>query len=185
MKKNLRDLDYVVYKNKCKCKEDAILTLTASKPGDLTKLREKEEKKEEKRKEKGYNGKANLYPDSSEVTMRTFHIPWTTELSWVAKLTLNSFQKKHLYHAMDDILYTPNIAVKERDDLLALLYSPALSLHNARSINFFDIWINELHIKKILKTNRFLDNEFQSSYQITMKVVYKIKLPRRDREPLW
>lgn len=178
----IRDLDYVFYKNKCKCIENAIVPLKLSKPGDLTELREKEEKKEEKRDCKV---RPNLYPDASEIAMQIFYIPWNLELSWAAKLTLNSFQKKHLYYAIDDILYAPNMALKERDDLLALLYSPAISLHNTLSVNFFDIWIHELHIKEISKANRFLKNKFRSSYQITIKVLYKIRPPRSKRESLW
>lgn len=193
-KSDILSSDFNIYKNKCKCLEYASTLLKLSKPGALKKLREKEEAKIEKWAEelgrstgrpKPLRGRPNLYPDSSEILMQVFHIPWNAELSWVGKLTLNGFQKKHLYYAVDDILYAPNMSLKERDDLLALLYSPALSLHNTCSINFFDIWIHELNLQKILKKNRFLKNKFPSSYQITIKVLYKIRPPRSKPKSLW
>jgi hypothetical protein len=180
----IRDWNYSFYKYKCQCIENAIVPLRILNADDLIKRRKEERKK---KKEKDCKVRPNLYPNPSKIKifMQVFHIHWNTELSWVGKLILNGFQKKHLYYAIDDILYTPNLALKERDHLLALLYSPAISLHNTRSIHFFDIWIHELYIKKIFKENKFLKNKCPSSYQITIKILYKIRPPRKKRETLW
>jgi hypothetical protein len=67
----------------------------------------------------------------------------------LAKLILNSFQNKYIYYAIDDILYSLKSNPIERDNLLAILYSPVLSLQNNFSINFFDIWIREFILRNI------------------------------------
>jgi hypothetical protein len=72
------------------------------------------------------------------------------------KIILNSFQNKYIYYAIDDILYLFKSNPIERDNLLAILYSPVLSLQNNFSINFFDIWIHEIYINEISKVNKFL-----------------------------
>ena len=70
------------------------------------------------------------YPPLEEVTLKTFQIKYNKKLSSVAKLILNSFQNKYIYYAMDDILYSFRSNPMERDNLLAILYSPVLSLQN-------------------------------------------------------
>jgi hypothetical protein len=77
------------------------------------------------------------------------------------KFILNSFQNKYIYYAIDDILYLLKSNPIERDNLLAILYSPVLSLQNNFSINFFDIWIREVYIDEISKVNKFLTNDSQ------------------------
>jgi hypothetical protein len=72
------------------------------------------------------------------------------------KFILNSFQNKYIYYAIDDILYTLKSNPIERDNLLAILYSPVLSLQNNFSVNFFDIWIREIYIEEISKLINFL-----------------------------
>jgi hypothetical protein len=78
------------------------------------------------------------------------------KLSSIAKFILNSFQNKYIYYAIDDILYLLKSNPIERDNLLAILYSPVLSLQNNFSVNFFDIWIREIYINEISKVNKFL-----------------------------
>ena len=50
----------------------------------------------------------------------------TKNLSSTAKFILNSFQNKYIYYAIDDILYSLKSNPIERDNLLAILYSPIL-----------------------------------------------------------
>jgi hypothetical protein len=109
-------------------------------------------------------------------------------LSSVAKFLLNSFQNKYLYYAIDDILYLLNSNPSERDNLLALLYSPVLSLQNNLSINFFDIWIQEIYINDASKTNKFLQTNvqnFETFHYITVKLLYRTKVPVKKQESLW
>ena len=76
----------------------------------------------------------------------------------------------------------------ERDNLLAILYSPVLSLQNNFSIDFFDIWIDEIYIQEISKINKFLkinSSNFQQYNYITIKFLYKTpKLPKKP-DVLW
>ena len=74
------------------------------------------------------------------------------------------------------------------DNLLAILYSPVLSLQNNLSINFFDIWIHEIYIDQTAKKNKFLTTQIQDSdcfYYITIKLLYRKKIPIKKQESLW
>ena len=90
---------------------------------------------------------------------KLFQIKYEKKLSSTAKAILNSFQNKYIYYAIDDILYLLKTNTIERNNLLALLYSPILSLQNNFSINFFDIWIREVYIEEPIKPNKFLTND--------------------------
>lgn len=122
------------------------------------------------------------------ISSKTFQIRYEKKLSSVAKLILNSFQKKYIYYAIDDILYSFQSNPSERDNLLAILYSPVLSLQNNFSIDFFNIWIDEIYIQEISKVNKFLTNNssnFQQYSYITIKFLYQ--MPRLPKKPdsLW
>ena len=130
-------------------------------------------------------GKPLKYPKSSESRSKTFQIKYQKNLSLTAKFILNNFQNKYIYYAIDDILYLLKANPIERDNLLAILYSPILSLQNNFSVNFFDIWIREVYIDEILKTNKFLKNDSKSVKEfnsITIKFFYKVRVPVKKQE---
>jgi hypothetical protein len=158
----------IFYEARCRCKEE----------------KTKELKKPKERKE----GQGLKYPESNESKLKTFQLRYEKKLSSIAKVVLNSFQKKYIYYAIDDILYSFQSNPNERDNLLAILYSPVLSLQNNFSINFFDIWIDEIYIHEVSKVNKFLKNDSsnsdQSSY-ITIKLLYKSGIPFKKPDPLW
>jgi hypothetical protein len=129
-------------------------------------------------------------PAKTSVSSKTFQIKYEKKLSSFAKLILNSFQKKYVYYAIDDILYSFQSNSSERENLLGILYSPILSLQNNLSIDFLKIWIDEIYIQEISKVNKFLNNNSSNSQQynysyITIKLFYEMpKLPKK-RETLW
>ena len=128
------------------------------------------------------------YPDRESTLSKTFQIKYDKKLSSVAKFILHSFQKKYIYYAIDDILYSFQSNPSERDNLLAILCSPVLSLQNNFSINFFDIWIDEIYIQEIPKVNKFLKNNssnFQQYSYITIKFFYKIPILPKKPDTLW
>ena len=85
-------------------------------------------------------GKIKYFHPWEDATLsKTFQIKYDKRLSSIAKLILNSFQKKYLYYAIDDILYSFQTNPIERENLLGILYSPVLFLHNNFSIDFFKI----------------------------------------------
>lgn len=162
-------MNRVLYQNRCRCKEEL----------SLVKRRKLGNRSE---------GKALQYPDPNEVTSTTFQLKYNHKLSLNAKLTLNSFQKKYFYYAVDDLLYLSNSSSIERENLLALLYSPILSLQNNFSVDFFDIWIHEIYIDERFKSNKFLTHSPKNlhySTHITLKVLYKTKIPSKIQELLW
>ena len=165
--------DNDLYLSRCRCKEEF-----------STKKKKKRKSIKKKRKE----ARLLSYPSLEESTSKTFQIKYEKKLSSIAKFALNSFRNKYLYYAIDDILYLLKSNPIDQENLLAILYSPVLSLHNNLSINFFDIWIDEIYINEILKVNKFLINDFQNMEQfsyITIKLSYKTRIPLKKLEPLW
>lgn len=162
-------MNRILYENRCKCNEEF----------SITKKRKLKTRSE---------GKPLQYPKSSEITSKTFQIKYQKNLSLTAKFILNSFQNKYIYYAIDDILYSLKANPSERDSLLAVLYSPIISLQNNFSVNFFDIWIREVYIDEISKSNKFLNNESETLKQfnyITIKFIYKTKVPLKKQDSLW
>ena len=160
---------YDLYELKCKCNEEFSIT---------------KKRKSTIRSER----KPFAYPDSYGIRSKTFQIKYDKKLSSIAKFLLNSFQNKHLYYAIDDILYILKSNRIEQDNLLAILYSPVLSLHNNFFINFFDIWIHDIYINDVSKMNKFLTNNYQNLEQfnyITIKLLYRIPSPIKKKESLW
>lgn len=162
-------MNRILYENRCKCNEEF----------SITKKRKLKTRSE---------GKPLQYPKSSEITSKTFQMKYQKNLSLTAKFILNNFQNKYIYYAIDDILYSLKSNPIERDNLLAVLYSPILSLQNNFSVNFFDIWIREVYIDEISKTNKFLKNDSETLKQfnyITIKFFYKTRIPVKKQESLW
>ena len=162
-------MNQILYENRCKCNEEF----------SITKKRKIKTRSE---------GKPLQYPKPSEITSKTFQIKYHNDLSIAAKFILNSFQNKYIYYAMDDILYSLNLHTNERDNLLAVLYSPILSLQNNFSVNFFDIWIREVSINENSKKNKFLKNDSLSLKKfnyITIKFFYKTRVPVKKQESFW
>ena len=128
------------------------------------------------------------YPNFTDIKSKTFYIKYDQELSVVDKMMVNNFQNKYLYHVIDDILYSFKSDSQVQDKLLSILYSPVLYLQNNFSIDFFDIWIDEVYIHQEPKVNKFLAKNTPNlepfSY-ITIKFVYTTKLPVKKPEPLW
>jgi hypothetical protein len=162
-------MNQILYENRCKCNEEF----------SITKKRKSTSRSE---------GKPLQYPKSNEIISKTFQIKYEKNLSSTAKLILNSFQNKYIYYAMDDILYLLKLDPIERDSLLALLYSPILSLQNNFSVNFFDIWIRDIYIDETSKVNKFLHNEsqdFPHFSSITITYFYKTRVPVKKQDSLW
>nr|YP_874458.1 hypothetical protein PhtrCp101 [Phaeodactylum tricornutum]ABK20681.1 conserved hypothetical protein [Phaeodactylum tricornutum]QHR85635.1 conserved hypothetical protein [Phaeodactylum tricornutum] len=162
-------MNRILYESRCRCNEEF----------SITKKRKSPTRSE---------GKPLQYPKSNEITSKTFQIKYEKKLSATAKFILNSFQNKYIYYAIDDILYLFNLKPSERNNLLAILYSPVLSLHNNFSVNFFDIWVSEIYIDEKTKINKFLNKSSGASDQtsyITVKLFYKTKVPVKKQESLW
>jgi hypothetical protein len=179
-------MNRILYDSKCKCKEKAEAR-KKKKLKDLI-LSNRSKTKSSIKEKPEYDRKARPYPHLEEITSKTFQIKYEKKLSSIAKLIFNSFEKKYLYYAIDDILYLLKANPIERDNLLAILYSPIISLQNNLSINFFDIWIQEIYINETPKINKFLTNDskfFEQFSYITIKLFYKTRKPIKKKEPLW
>ena len=110
-------MNRILYENRCKCNEEFSII------------------KKQKLKTRS-EGKPLQYPKSSEILSKTFHLKYQKSLSITAKCILNNFRNKYVYYAIDDILYSLKSRPTERDNLLAILYSPILSLQNDFFVSF-------------------------------------------------
>lgn len=115
----------------------------------------------------------------------SFQIQCQTSLSIREKFILNSFKNKYLYYAIDDIIDFCKFNKKERRNLFEILYAPILFVHNNRFINFFDIWIDDISIHKISKSNKFFKEAFKNCYSITITIIYNKSEQKKESEPLW
>jgi len=162
-------MNRILYENRCKCNEEF----------SITKKRKSTTKSE---------GKPLQYPKPNEIISKTFQIKYDKKLSTTSKFILNSFQNKYIYYAIDDILYSFELNKTERNNLLAILYSPVLSLQNNFFVNFFDIWIRDIYIDEVSNINKFLTQDSQTSEQfsyIIIKFFYKTRVPVKKQESLW
>ena len=169
-------MNRILYQNRCRCNEKISIIKKNKKKRSSHKLSQ---------------GKPLKYPESNEsnkVISKTFQIRYEKKLSTIATLILNSFNNKYIYYAIDDILYSFQANSYERDNLLAIIYSPILSLQNNFSINFFDIWIDEIYIQEISKVNKFIKSKSSNLQQytyITIKFLYKMPILPKKPDSLW
>ena len=162
-------MNQILFENRCKCNEETSVV---------------KKRKSTLRSE----GKPLQYPKSTEIKSKTFQIKYEGQLSLVAKFILNSFQNKYIYYAIDDVLYQFGLKSTEYETLLALLYSPIISLQNNYFVNFFDIWISDIYLEEVSKTNKFLTNTsktYQQTSYITIKFIYKTRVPVKKQDSLW
>jgi len=165
-------MNRILYENRCRCNEIKKRNLTSKSEGKrLRNLR---------------------YPDFKldfqKIKSKTFQIKYQRNLSLTAKFLLNNFQNKYVYYAIADISDNVKLTKTEKDNLLAILCSSLISLQNNFSVNFLDIWISEIYINEIAKTNKFFHNDLQSSTKfnlITVKLFYKTKSPVKQKKSLW
>lgn len=164
-------MNRILYKRRCTCND----SVTSFKRRNVSHLND---------------GKALPYPACGKIKSKSkiFQIRYEKKLSTLDKLVLNNLQKKYLYYAIDDILYLLKLKYTELNNLLSIIYSPILLLQNDLSINFFDIWIQEIYISEVSKINRFIIDDSKTLEQfnyITIKLVYKDKVPIKKQNSLW
>ena len=121
-------------------------------------------------------------------TVKTFHVKYDNKLSSFTKLILQSFQFKYLYYVLEDISYLLKSTPSDRDTLLQIFHSLVISLQNNLCVNFFDIWIYEIYITDIPKSNKFKNYNSQNlkcfNY-LTIKLACQVKPPPEKTEIPW
>lgn len=165
---------------------------------ELKKLNEKEKNRLKSNRTGLSNGKPLPYQDGIQLTenflpeqfLKTFQVKSKFRFSLTGRNILTSFTNKYIYYAIDDILYLLDSNPIERDNLLSILYSCMLSLHNDFSVNFFDIWIDSIYINENYQTNRFLKTKMVNLNQvrettITLKLHYFTRAPIKKPESIW
>ena len=124
----------------------------------------------------------------SKFQVKTFSVEYDKELSKRAKVVLQSFRLKFYYYVIDDILYFLKSDSNECNRLLKILNSTAIFLQNNLSVNFFDIYVYDIQINEILKTNRFIHGKREPvkvSNTITIKLAYQIQSLEEILDTTW
>lgn len=142
--------------------------------------------KEKPKKSSGKRGKPVIFPKKSDnLGHKTFIIKYERQLSISTILLLNSFRYKYFYFAMDDIINLLKSNPIEQNNILSILYLPAILLHNNFSISFFHMWIEGIYINKVKKPNKFLLKDFKIINYISIKFMYKIPKPIKKKKSIW
>jgi hypothetical protein len=124
----------------------------------------------------------------SNFQVKTFSVKYDKELSKRAKIVLQSFKLKFYYYVIDDILYFLKSDSNECNCLLEILNSTAIFLQNNLSVNFFDIYVYDIQINEISKTNRFTRGEQETvkiSNTITIKLAYQVQPLEEILDTTW
>lgn len=124
----------------------------------------------------------------SKFQVKTFSVKYNKELSKRAKIVLQSFKLKFYYYVIDDILYFLKSDSNECNCLLEILNSTAIFLQNNLSVNFFDIYVYDIQINEISKTNRFTRSEQETvkiSNTITIKLAYQVQPLEEILDTTW
>ena len=122
--------------------------------------------------------------------LKTFKLRNQVPLSLTSRSILNSFKNKYIYYAIDDILYLLDSNPSERDNLLKVVYSSMISLHNQFSVNFFDIWIDSIYFNENFQVNRFIKYQSAilkptSTLTLVLKLHYFTRIPTKRSESIW
>jgi hypothetical protein len=123
----------------------------------------------------------------SKFQVKTFSVKYNKELSKRAKIVLQSFKLKFYYYVIDDILYFLKSDSNECN-CLEILNSTAIFLQNNLSVNFFDIYVYDIQINEISKTNRFTRGEQETvkiSNTITIKLAYQVQPLEEILDTTW
>ena len=124
----------------------------------------------------------------SKFQVKTFSVKYNKELSKRAKVVLQSFKLKFYYYVIDDILYFLKSDSNECNCLLEILNSTAIFLQNNLSVNFFDIYVYDIQVNEISKTNRFTRGEQETvkiSNTITIKLAYQVQPLEEILDTTW
>jgi hypothetical protein len=124
----------------------------------------------------------------SKFQVKTFSVKYDKELSKRAKIVLQSFKLKFYYYVIDDILYFLKSDSNECNCLLEILNSTAIFLQNNLNVNFFDIYVYDIQINEISKTNRFIHGERETvkvSNTITIKLAYQVQALEEILDTTW
>ena len=131
-------------------------------------------------------GKPIIFPRKFDNTgYKTFVIKYDKPLSPSILLMLNTFNNKYFYFAIDDILNLLKSDPIEKNNILSVLYLPAMLLHNNFSTSFFHMWIKEIYIDKVIKPNKFLLKDHRTINYIIIKFMYKVAKPIKKRKRIW
>lgn len=116
----------------------------------------------------------------------TLNSKWNSNLSFNVLKVLKSIQKRSFYKAIEIISSVLNVF--ERNHLLQILYSSVAYVENNYSANLLKLWIDDIHIQKISKTNSFLDdttNHLSFNYYIIINLGFEYKDLPMKKESLW
>ena len=109
---------------------------------------------------------------NKDFNIKTFCVKYENNLSFTEKIILESFKMKLYYYVIDDILYLLGSNKSVRNNLLSILNSAVLYLHNTYSINIFDIYVYDIYTSDNFKYNKFHNQSIKVSSNLNIKLAY-------------
>ena len=126
--------------------------------------------------------------NDTKFNIKTFNIRYEKKLSPLAKTIIQSLKFKLYYYVVEDLLYLLKSNQKEANQLLQILHSTVIYLQNNLYVNFFDIYVYEVHISEKSNSNKFVKNStdyFESLNYLTIKLAYQVKPISKKLESIW
>jgi len=120
--------------------------------------------------------------------IKTFNIKYEKKLSPLVKTILQSCKFKLYYYVIDDLSYLLKSNPDELRRFLKLLHSTVIFLQNNLHVNFFDVYVYDIKIDEVSKTNRFISKQSERmkfSNNITIKLAYQVKPITKKLETTW
>jgi len=124
-----------------------------------------------------HNYNMNFY---SEV----FIVKCNIDLSFFAQKILDKCCNKEFYQVLENIEYGLKFNVQEKNYLLQIFRSIAISLQNNTNVRFFDIHIYDISIKKLSQLNK-LNGQLSDSTYLRIQCFCSIKTPKKKKEAYW
>lgn len=102
------------------------------------------------------------------------------------KKILKSLRRCSFYKSVEILSNLSNIT--ERNAILQMIYSVVTYAENNHYANLVKVWIDNIFIKKVNKSNKFLNNESENltdSYCIVLNLGFEYKAFPVKRESIW
>jgi hypothetical protein len=108
------------------------------------------------------------------------------KLSPNIKKTLQSLRKRSFYKAVEIVSDISNIV--ERNFILQILYSSVTYSENNNYANLLKLWVDDIFVQKISKSNHFIDQstkKLEDNYFFVFNLGLQYKDLPVKKEPLW
>jgi hypothetical protein len=116
----------------------------------------------------------------------TVSAAYCNNLSPNIKKILKNLRKRSFYRAVEMVNDISNIS--EQNFILQIIYSAATYAENNHCANLLKLWIDEISIQKISKSNAFINQDYKNledNYLIIFNLSFQYKDRQVKKDLLW